>query len=110
MIKTRSDLLKGTLDLLVLRILSTEKRHGYDIAKRIQLVSQDVLKVGQGSLYPSLHRLEMQGKVKADWGETKTGRRARFYELTVEGRKRVEAEVAGWRQFAGAVHRILETG
>lgn len=110
MAKDRSDLLKGTLDLLVLRILSTDKRHGYDIAKRIQLVSEDVLKVGQGSLYPSLHRLETQGCVKASWGETKTDRRARFYELTAAGRKRVNAEIAGWQQFSGAVERILEIG
>ena len=108
--REKKDLLKGTLDLLVLRILSSGERHGYDIAKRIQLVSEDVLKVGQGSLYPSLHRLETQLLVKAKWGETKTGRRARFYELTAEGEERVQTEIEDWKQFSGAVHRILEVG
>lgn len=104
------DLLQGTLDLLVLRILKTNPRHGYDIAKRIQLISKEALTVGQGSLYPSLHRLEKQGYIKADWGKTNTGRRARIYELTPEGKARVEQEQNQWRDFCSAVELILENG
>lgn len=104
------DLLQGTLDLLVLRILKSKPRHGYDIAKRIQLISKEALTVGQGSLYPSLHRLEKQGYIKADWGQTDTGRRARIYELTSDGKARVEQEQSHWRDFCTAVELILENG
>lgn len=110
MAKNTMDLLQGTLDLLVLRILRNSPRHGYDIAKRIQLISEDALKVGQGSLYPSLHRLEKQGYIKAEWGKTKTGRRARIYELTSVGETRVEEEQSQWRSFCAAVELILENG
>ncbi len=110
MAKNTIDLLQGTLDLLVLRILQTSPRHGYDIAKRIQLISQDVLKVGQGSLYPALHRLEKQGYIAADWGKTETGRRARIYQLTSAGKTRVAEEQSHWRDFCTAVELILEKG
>lgn len=110
MTKPGLELLQGTLDLLVLRILKSRPRHGYDIAKRIQLVSKDALAVGQGSLYPSLHRLEKQGFIEADWGQTETGRRARIYQLTSEGRTHVEQEQSHWRNFCAAVELILENG
>ncbi len=107
---TKMDLLQGTLDLLILRVLSAGPRHGYDIAKRIQLVSQEALSVGQGSLYPALHRLEKQGFIRADWGKTDTGRRARIYELTPEGELGVVKERDRWKEFCLAVELILENG
>ncbi len=105
--KKQPDLLQGTLDLLILQVLRNGGRHGYDIAKRILVVSEEVLKIGQGSLYPALHRLEAGGYVRASWGRTETGREAKIYALTAAGRKRMEAEVESWERFAGAVNHVI---
>ena len=104
---TRLDLLQGTLDLLVLRTLATERRHGWAISERIQEISQDVLRVNQGSLYPALHRLEQQGWIASEWGVSELGRRARFYELTTAGRKQLREESAQWAQFSAAIGRVM---
>lgn len=104
------DMLQGTLDLLVLRILLTKSRHGYEIAKRISMLSSDLFKVGQGSLYPSLHRLEKKGFVKAEWGVTDTGRKAKFYALTDAGRKQAEEEKRAWLEFSAAIDIIMREG
>src|SRR6516225_4541074 len=93
---TRLDLLQGTLDLLILRALRTEAMHGWAISERIQQISQDVLRVNQGSLYPALHRLEHQGWIKAEWGVSELGRRARFYHLTATGKKQLQLEADQW--------------
>src|SRR5690349_2529460 len=103
------NLLQGTLDLLILRTLQHEPMHGWAISERIQQISQDVLQVNQGSLYPALHRLEHQGWIKAEWGVSELGRRARFYRLTPTGRKQLERETADWARLTGAIGRILET-
>lgn len=102
-----SELLQGTLDMLVLKIVALQPAHGYGIAQRIQQISRDVLKVQQGSLYPSLHRLEKRGWLKGDWRESETGREAKFYSLTRLGRKQLAAETASWDRVAGAVDLIL---
>src|SRR6266700_6389598 len=94
--QSRLDLLQGTLDLLILRALQAEPMHGWAISERIQQISQDVLRVNQGSLYPALHRLEHQGWIKAEWGVSELGRRARFYRLTAPGRKQLQQEVDNW--------------
>src|SRR3954453_10267148 len=91
-----SDLVQGTLDLLILKTISLEPMHGWAIAKRIQQVSDDVLRVQQGSLYPALHRLEQQAWIEARWGETETGRQAKVYSLTRAGREQLEKELANW--------------
>jgi len=93
---TRLDLLQGTLDLLILRTLSAESRHGWAISERIQQLSRDVLRVNQGSLYPALHRLEQQGWIASEWGMSELGRRARFYHLTAAGRKQLQEESQQW--------------
>jgi transcriptional regulator len=105
---SKLDLLQGTLDLLVLRTLLTGPQHGWAISERIQQVSEDVLRVNQGSLYPALHRLEHQGWIKAEWGISELGRRARFYRLTAAGRKQLEEETETWTQMAKAIGRVLE--
>ena len=109
MASERSDLLQGTLDMLVLKIVALEPAHGYGIAHRIQQISRAVLHVQQGSLYPALHRLEKRGWLKADWRPSETGREAKFYSLTRAGRKQLEAETANWDRLAGAVELILRT-
>lgn len=106
----RPDLPQGTLDLLILQIVSLGPIHGYGIARRIQQVSRDVLEVPQGSLYPALHRLENRGLLAASWKASETGRDAKFYRLTAPGRARLEAESATWRQLTEAVRLILRTG
>jgi transcriptional regulator len=106
---TSLDLLQGTLDLLVLRTLAAGPMHGWGIAQRIQQVSEEVLKVQQGSLYPALYRLERQGWIAAEWGASDHNRRARFYRLTKSGRRRLEQETANWERMAGAVARVLQT-
>src|SRR5712691_8473638 len=106
--RSRLDLLQGTLDLLILRALQTEPMHGWAISERIQQISQEVLHVNQGSLYPALHRLEHQGWIKAEWGVAETGRRARFYRLTATGRKQLELETENWARLAAAIGRVLE--
>jgi PadR family transcriptional regulator PadR len=108
--KSKLDLLQGTLDLLILRTLQTGPRHGWSISERIEQISREVLKVNQGSLYPALHRLEHQGWVKAEWGVSELGRRARFYRLTGPGEKQLEAETKDWSRLTKAIGRVLEEG
>jgi PadR family transcriptional regulator len=103
----RSDLLQGTLDVLVLKTLATGPMHGWGIAARIQQLSQDVLEVNQGSLYPALHRLEQKGWISAEWGSSENNRRARFYSLTRSGRRQLADETESWERFAAAVGRVL---
>jgi transcriptional regulator len=105
---SRLDLLQGTLDLLILRTLLSGSRHGWSISERIQQISQDVLQVNQGSLYPALHRLEHQGLIRAEWGTSELGRRARFYQLTAAGRKQLEQESRNWDRLSTAIARILK--
>jgi PadR family transcriptional regulator PadR len=106
--QSRLDLLQGTLDLLILRTLQTGALHGWAISERIQQISRDTLQVNQGSLYPALHRLEHQGWIKAEWGVSELGRRARFYKLTASGRKQLELETENWARLAAAIGRVLE--
>ncbi len=103
-----SDLVQGTLDLLILRTIAVEPKHGWAIAKRIQQISQEVLQVQQGSLYPALHRLEQQGWIKAQWAETEMGRAAKFYALTKAGRAQLEKETASWDRLSSAINLVLE--
>ena len=103
-----SDLIQGTLDLLILKTVSLEPKHGWAIAKRIQQVSRDALQVTQGSLYPALHRLESQGFVDSDWQLTENNRRARFYRLTPRGRKQVTVEITNWRRLVAAVNQVID--
>jgi len=103
-----NDLVQGTLDLLILKTLSLEPKHGWAIAKRIQQISRDVLLVQQGSLYPALHRLEHKGWIKAKWKDTETGREAKFYSLTREGRAQLEKEAANWSRLSAAINLVVE--
>ena len=105
----KTELLQGTLDLLILRTIALEPLHGWAIGQRIQQISKDVLQVQQGSLYPALHRLEHRGLVKAEWGPSENNRRAKFYSLTKAGRRQLETERATWERLAAAVAQILET-
>ena len=109
MIKAKTDLLQGTLDLLVLKTLALEPMHGWGISQRIQQMSRDVLRVNQGSLYPALHRLEQQGWISAEWGESENNRRAKYYKLTAAGRKQLAAERETWERFSEAIDLILQT-
>ena len=102
-----SDLLQGTLDLLILKTLTREPLHGWGISKKILQLSDDVLTVGQGSLYPALHRLEQQGWITAEWKETDLGRSAKFYNLTRDGRQQLERELESWKRLSGAVGLLL---
>ena len=104
-----TDLLQGTLDLLVLKTLALESMHGWGIALRIQQVSKEALQIGQGSLYPALHRLEYKGWIAADWGPSENNRRAKFYGLTAAGRKQLEAELKTWDRLSAAVALVLGT-
>ena len=104
-----TDLVQGTLDLLILRVIAAEKLHGWAIAQRIQLLSKDVLQVNQGSLYPALQRLERQGWIVADWGASENNRRARFYRLTAAGRRRLEEERADWDRLSAAISLVMRT-
>jgi PadR family transcriptional regulator PadR len=103
-----SDLLQGTLDLLILKTIAREPVHGWGIAKRIQALSGDVLSVGQGSLYPALHRLEQQGWIKAAWKDSDLGRPAKFYELTREGKKQLARELQTWDRLSSAVALLIQ--
>ena len=105
----KSDLLQGTLDVLILKTLSAGQMHGWGISQRIQQLSEDVLQVNQGSLYPALYRLENQGWIKAEWGTSENNRRAKFYELTRTGRKQLSEETESWERFSAAVARVLAT-
>src|SRR5688572_8318319 len=101
------ELLQGTLGLLILRHLGREPMHGWAVSRRIQEISRDALRVNQGSLYPALHRLEDDGLVRAEWGVSELGRRAKFYQLTAAGRKQLARETATWQRFADAVQLVL---
>jgi transcriptional regulator len=103
-----TDLLQGTLDMLILRAIANEPQHGWAIAQRIQQVSNNVLQIGQGSLYPALHRLEYKGWIKAEWGASENNRKARFYALTKAGRKQLDAELENWTRLAGAINVVLQ--
>lgn len=105
----KSDLLQGTLDLLILQVVALGPLHGYAIAQRLQQISQDILQVQQGSLYPALHRLEARGWLTAQWRATDTGRDAKFYSLTRTGRRQLDAERANWVRLAQAVTLVLRT-
>ena len=104
------ELMQGTLDMLILRVLSSGKRHGYDISKRILILSKSSLKVGHGSMYPALHRLEKKGFVKSSLGETDKGREAKFYQLTRHGRAQVEVEKQRWKDFVSVIDSIMDEG
>lgn len=105
----KSDLLQGTLDMLILKLVALRPMHGYGIAQRIRQVSNEVLQVQQGSLYPALYRLEKRGWLQAKWGEAETGREARFYALTRAGRKQLEDETANWDRLSAAISMIMRT-
>jgi transcriptional regulator len=105
----RPEFLKGTLDMLILKVVALGPIHGYAIAQRIQQISRDFFLLQQGSLYPALHRLEDRGWLKAEWKATETGRDAKFYALTPNGQKKLEAEVENWEQLTNAVALILRT-
>lgn len=102
-----SDLIQGTLDLLILKTISTEPKHGWAIAKRIQQVSDEALQVTQGALYPALHRLEQQGWISAKWRKTETGREAKFYQLTRAGEAQLAKELAQWERLSNAIGLVI---
>ncbi|HWA09645.1 MAG TPA: PadR family transcriptional regulator [Opitutaceae bacterium] len=106
--KENPDLLQGTLDMLILKALQLEPMHGFGISVRIRQMSDEVLQVEQGSLYPALYRLEEQGWIKAEWGVSENNRRARFYELTAAGRKQLNAETENWARVSAAINLILK--
>jgi PadR family transcriptional regulator len=104
-----TDLVQGTLDLLILKVIALEPMHGWAIAQRIRQMSQSVLQVGQGSLYPALHKLESQGWIRAEWGASENGRRAKYYALTREGKKALASESAQWARLSSAISLIVGT-
>lgn len=104
-----NDLVQGTLDLLILKTISLEPKHGWAIAKRIEQISNDVLQVQQGSLYPALHRLEQQGWIRAKWAASETGREAKFYSLTTAGRAQLEKEKESWKRLSSAIDLVVES-
>jgi PadR family transcriptional regulator len=104
----QTDLLQGTLDLLIMRTLELGPMHGWAIAQRIQQVSRDLLKVQQGSLYPALHRLEHQGWIRSKWGSSEANRRAKFYSLTRPGEKQLQTETAKWKRLSAGVNLVVE--
>ena len=104
----KTDLLQGTLDMLILKVVALGPIHGYGISLRIRQISKEVLQVQQGSLYPALHRLEKRGLLRADWGESENGREAKFYRLSAKGQKQLAVEQATWRRLADAVGLVLE--
>jgi PadR family transcriptional regulator len=108
MADSRLDLLQGTLDMLLLKALQLEPLHGYAIARRVQQLSEDALRVEEGSLYPALHRIEERGFVESDWGTSENNRRAKYYRLTRAGRKRLEAEAGEWKRLSLAITRVME--
>ncbi len=105
----KSDLLQGTLDMLILKIVALGPVHGYGISLRIRQISKEVLQVQQGSLYPALHRLEKRGWLNAEWGESENGRQAKFYKLSPKGRKQLQAEESNWERLTQAVTQIMQT-
>jgi len=105
----KSELLQGTLDMLILKIVALGPVHGYGISHRIRQISKDVLQVQQGSLYPALHRLERRGWLEATWGQSENGREAKFYKLSAKGRRQLATEESNWQRLAGAVTLIMQT-
>ena len=106
--QAKSDLLQGTLDLLILRCLASGEMHGWGISQRLQQLSEDVLQVNQGSLYPALYRLEQQGWIESSWGDSENNRRAKFYALTKSGRKQLADETANWEKMTAVIAHILQ--
>ena len=106
---SRSELLQGTLDLLILKVCGAGQVHGYAISQRLRALSEDVLQVQQGSLYPALHRLERKALLRASWDVTDSGREAKFYQLTAAGQRQLESETAYWRQMSRAIALVLQT-
>jgi PadR family transcriptional regulator PadR len=109
MARTRTDLMQGTLELLILKTLSRDSMHGYGIAQRIHLAADDLLKIEDGSLYPALYRMEERGWITSEWDVSENNRRAKFYKLTKAGRKQLEAETANWHRVSQAISRIMQT-
>src|SRR5438093_12180235 len=109
MAEKQTDLLQGTLDLLILKTVAHEPIHGYGIAPRILVTSKEILQVQQGSLYPALHRLQRRGLLKSEWEESGNGPMAKYYSLTAAGRKRLQEEVADWKRYAGAIAMVLDS-
>jgi transcriptional regulator len=107
--KQKSDLLQGTLDLLILKTLALEPMHGWGISQRLQQTSEGVLNVNQGSLYPALYRLEEQGWITSEWGSSDNNRQAKYYQLTKAGRKQLVEETANWQRLAAAIEQVLQT-
>jgi PadR family transcriptional regulator PadR len=105
-----TDVLQGTLDLLILKTLTLQPMHGWGISQRIQQLSRDVLQVNQGSLYPALHRLEQKGWIASDWGTSENNRRAKYYSLTSAGERQLAQELESWKRFTSAVHLVLQGG
>ena len=108
LVSDQTDLLQGTLDLLIMRTIAPEPLHGWAIAQRIQQISDEMLRVQQGSLYPALHRLEHQGWITAEWGASENNRRARFYSLTRAGRRQLTTEVSKWERLSAGVNLVLQ--
>lgn len=105
----RTDLLQGTLEMLILKVLCRGPMHGYGIAQRIELLTDDVLKIEEGSLYPALHRMAKRGLVRAEWGLSENNRRARFYTLTAAGERQLEVDSSSWERFSTAIANVLQT-
>jgi len=109
MAKQKTDLLQGTLDMLILKALSTGAMHGYGVGQRIEQLAEDLLRVEEGSLYPALYRLEERGWIRSEWGKSENNRRARFYTLTAAGRRQLGVEEANWRRLVLAVGKVMQT-
>jgi len=107
--KTKNNLLQGTLDMLVLKALSLGPMHGYGVGQRIQQISDDALRIEEGSLYPALYRIEQQGWIESEWGVSENNQRAKFYKLTRQGRKQLQIEAENWDRLAGAVFKVMAT-
>jgi PadR family transcriptional regulator PadR len=107
--KQSNELIPGTLDMLVLKTVSRETMHGYAVAQTIQRLSEDVLRVEEGALYPALHRLEVRGLLRSEWGVSDNNRRAKYYTLTAAGRRELEREAASWSRVALAIHRVMQS-
>lgn len=107
--RSEGELVQGTLDMLILKTLARGTMHGYGIAQSIQQLSEDVLRVEEGSLYPALHRLELDGMLDSEWGQSANNRRAKYYRLTARGRKQLQTEASNWKRLAEAIARVMET-
>jgi transcriptional regulator len=107
--RAKGELVQGTLDMLILKTLTRDPMHGYGIAQSIQQISDEVLRVEEGSLYPALHRLELDGLIDSEWGQSENNRRAKYYRLTALGRKQLAKEASDWRKLAAAIARVMET-